>query len=455
MVRTIVLCASVVLFVAACSSDGNETSPKSSGGSASNANGIGGSSDVRGSGGSVSASSSGGASAAGGAGDAGEIAVFADALGACPIGATKVDITTEAELESASRGEAPFADVPAGACFFIHNSKYVSASSSVGMYVKVGGSDATHRRLFVGESRSGVVVNGRASVDAGASHVQISNLTFDLTSYTQSGSFNTLTLLAGSTDLRVDHVTFTGDCMTGANGGHVEVDGSTDVVVEACIIEKFGRCGPNGHQDHGVYLGSGSNITIRNNDIRGNASRGVQFNTEGGSYGTLDNIVIERNRIHDNGHADYEDGIVMNATGTGTISNVLIQRNLIYGNYYSGIRESGGESSSVVIRNNTVYRNGVASTALGRSELNIDDVGSGAGTTVNRNIIVAANKILNDCYDSQPRGYALVDNLVQGVSPTGTAANCISGSVVETASFVDATSGDFHTVGTDYGAYGP
>jgi hypothetical protein len=274
----------------------------------------------------------------------------------------------------------------------------------------------------------------------------------------QSGSFNTVTLLAGSTDLRIDHVTFTGDCATGANGGHVEVDGSSDVVVESCLIEKFGRCGPDGHQDHGVYLGSGSNITIRNNEIRGNASRGIQLNTQGGEYGTLDHVTIAQNRIHDNGHANYEDGIVMNATGTGTISNVVIEHNLIYQNYYSGLRESGAVFQSVVVRANTFFHNGALSTGSGRSELNLDDVGSGAATTVTGNIIVPSGRVLNDCYDAQPRGYLLDDNVTQGAGPAGAAGNCISGSVNADPMFVNAAAADFHAGNpavAAYGAYAP
>jgi hypothetical protein len=397
----------------------------------------------------------GGSSLAAG-GTTGDIGTWSDGPGTCPSGMTRVDISSLSDLANASRADGSRATDPASVCYFIHNGTYQQSGSSPAMYVLKGGVDADHRRIFVGESRTGVVVKGRANIETGANHVQVSNLTFDLTGYSQSGSFNTLNLSDGCDDIRVDHVTFTGDCKTGANGGHVEVDGATDVEVEACLIEKFGRCGPNGHQDHGVYLASGSQITIRNNDIWGNASRGVLFNTQGGQYGTLDGIRIEGNRIHDNGHADYEDGIAMNATDTGMISNVVIVHNLIYSNYYSGLREVGDAFSAILIRNNTFYMNGRLSTASGRSEVNLDDAGSGASTSINRNIIVAANRVLNDCYDSLPRRYGLADNLVQGAVPTGSAGNCISASTSTDPMFTSATTADFHpqsSAAVGYGAY--
>ena len=368
----------------------------------------------------------------------------------------RVDISSVADLENASRADGNRASDPASICYFIHDGTYQQSGSSLPMYVLKGGVDENSRRVFVGESRAGVVIKGRAAIETGASHVQVSTLTFDLTGYSQSGSFNTLNLAAGCADIRIDHVTFTGDCKTGANGGHVEIDGATDVVVEACLIEKFGRCGPNGHQDHGVYLASGSLITIRNNDIRGNASRGVLFNTQGGEYGTLDGIKIEGNRIHDNGHADYEDGIAMNATDTGIVSNVVVVHNLIYANYYSGLRQVGDAFSAILIHNNTFYMNGGLSTASGRSEVNLDDTGSGASTFINRNIIVAANRVLNDCYDSLPRGYGLTDNLVQGAVPTGSAGNCISASTSTDPMFTSTPTADFHPqsgAAVTYGAY--
>ncbi len=404
----------------------------------------------------------GGGSATGGgtaAGDGGvQVAVWTDGPGECPAGYPRVDVTTEAQLEAATRAEGAYAaDAPA-TCYLLHDGTYQQVGATLAMYVKRGGTDAAHRRLFIGQSRGGVVVRGRMSIDAGVSHVRLSNLTFDLTGYVQSGSFNTLSLLGGTTDVRVDHVTFTGDCQTGANGGHVEVDGSSDVVVEACVIEKFGRCGTAaGHQDHGVYLSSGSGLTIRNNDIRLNASRGIQLNTEGGAFGTLDQVTVELNRIHHNGHADYEDGLVMNATGTGTISHVTVRHNLLYANFYSGLRQVGAAYAAVEVSRNTFFQNGAGSTAAGRSEVNLDDTGSGAGTSITRNILVG-HQVLNDCYDAAPRGYAVSDDLVQGAVPSGAAGTCVSGLTSADPGFADAGAFDLRALApaaAGYGAYAP
>ncbi len=384
----------------------------------------------------------------------GDIATWTDAAGACPSGVTQVEIASLKDLVEASRGEDSHAADPANVCYLIRNGRYVQSGSTLPLWVRKGGPDAAHRRIFVGESRAGVVIVGRGSLDA--SHVQLSNFTMDLTGYSQSGSFNTLDLSEGATDLRIDHVTFTGDCKTGVKGGHIEVVGATDVVVESCLIEKFGRCGPDGHEEHGVYLANGSNLTFRNNEIRGNASRGIQLYTQGGEYGTLDRIVIERNRIHDNGHANYEDGIAINGTDTGTISNVTIERNLIYNNHYSGVRESGNAFKAIVIRNNTFYRNGAAASGGAPSEINLDDDGSGAATSVTRNILVAATKLLNDCYGTTD--FNVTDNFGQGTLPSGSAGACVREFTSAEPSFADAAAADFHpqsSAAVAYGAYAP
>ena len=281
-------------------------------------------------------------------------------------------------------------------------------------------------------------------------------MTFDLTGHSESGSFNTLTVSQAS-NVTVSQVTFTGDCATGYRGGHIEADGVNGLTVDFSLIERFGHCASGGHEDHGVYLANGSNITIRDSIVRGNASRGIQMYTQGGAYGTLSNIRIERNWIYSNGHGDYEDGIAMNATDTGTIANVVIERNLIYRNRYSGIRFVGDAMSAVSVVQNTFDANGTGSSSPNRSEVNLDDVGSGAGASFGRNIFNAGNRLINNCYDASGRGFRLEDNVLNGPSAPAGAGDCVGSVVQANPQFVDAASGDYHTqnaVVVAYGAYG-
>jgi parallel beta-helix repeat protein len=366
-----------------------------------------------------------------------------------------VDIRTIGELESATRGEdARSGDAP-GTCYFIHDGTYVQRDR-LAFYVRRGGAEGAPRQ-FVGESRDHVVVVGRATVDAEVSHVVIRNLTFTLSGYRQDGSFSTLTLGNGS-DITVDHVTLTGDCATGYRGGHIETGRTRSLRVESCLVEKFGHCSGGGSLDHGIYLTSGQDITLRNNVVRGNSSRGIQLYTAGGQSGTLNNIVIENNRIYANGHGDYQDGVVVNGSDSGTIGHVTIQRNLIYRNAYSGIRFAGPATSGIQVVRNTFVENGVGSTRGSRSEINIDDPGEAAGAVISRNIFAVGYNLINNCYDAASLGFALRDNLADGAVPHGAAGDCISETFIADPEFYDKAAGDLRTrnpAAASYGAYAP
>jgi hypothetical protein len=373
----------------------------------------------------------------------------------------KVDITDMTQLASAARGQDAYTNDAPATCYFIHDGDYMTTGAV--FYVLKGGVPGGARRYFVGESRTGVVIHGRGTIEDGVSDVTVSNMTFDLIGYTQSGSFNTLGIGSSMTgmgkNITIDHVTFTGDCATGANGGHIEVVSGDGVLVEACIIEKFGRCGPMGHQDHGVYLANGKNLTFRNNLIRGNSSRGIQMFTNGGAYGTLDGLLVECNRIYQNGHADYEDGIVINSSGTGPITSVTIQRNVIDHNYYSGIRFVGGVEKTVVVDKNTFDGNGAGSMSASRSEINIDSAGGGAGTSIASNVFNVGNTLINDCYDAATLGFSIGASFVHGNVPSGAPASCVAGPLaMGDPQFVNAGQGDYHTMSptaASYGAYAP
>ena len=389
--------------------------------------------------------------ATGGSGGTGAdivVAEWTDGPGVCPAGMPQQRVTTAAELEAAARGEDPFAGDAPGTCYLIADGTYAS-SSNVLLWATRGGT-ASVPRYFVGESRDGVVINARATIEA--DHVVIQNVTFDLTGYVKSGSFNTISI-EGANDTTIDHVTLTGDCRTGSAGGHIELNGSLGTVVDSCIVEYFGNCGPDGHLDHGIYLASTQGAVIRNSVVRGNASRGIQFNTQQGEYGTIDGVVIENNRIYQNGHAEYEDGIAINGEDTGTIANVTIQHNLIYDNYYSGLRFVGAALSGILVEHNTFAGNGSGSSSASRSEVNLDDDGSGARTTVSGNIFAVGYQVLNDCYSAAAAGFSIEDNVVSGDDATG---DCISGSIAADPQFEDAAGGDYHpnnAAVAGYGAY--
>ena len=306
-----------------------------------------------------------------------------------------------------------------------------------------------------------MVIHGRAGTDSTPGKkigdLTISNLTFDLTGYDNGdNAFNTLSLYDGS-NFTVDHVTFTGDCKTGAQGGHIETNKSENVLVEACLIEKFGRCGTDpGHEDHGIYLGAGKDITIRNNVIRGNSSRGIQLYTQGGEYGTLDKITIENNLIQENGHGDQEDGIVINSYGTGPITNVTIERNIFLKNYFSGIRFAGGTESGIVVSKNTFVQNGAGSSSVNRSEINADEDGGNTGTTIETNLFDVKNALINNCYGGKAADFSFGDNFVHGTIPTGAKGNCVGTEKTGDPMFAGAS--DFHPTNAaakPYGAYAP
>jgi hypothetical protein len=368
------------------------------------------------------------------------IGEWTDAPGSCPAGATRVDITTVQEMEDASRGDAH----TEGTCFFVHDGVYTQRGSTLPLYFMRGGTAAAPV-TWVGESRTGVVIHGRATFESGG--IVLTNMTFDLTGYAQTGSFNTITVLAD--DVTISHVTLTGDCMTGLRGGHIEVDGGAGpVLIEACLIERFGQCNGDGHLDHGIYLAAGHDITIRNDVIRQNSSRGIQLNTEGGSFGTLHTVTIEQNRIYENGHRDFEDGIVMNGSGTGDITDVMVRYNLFYRNFYSGIRFTGDVITGVSVEHNTFVADGMASEATGRSEINLDN-----GTPmamVHGNVFVPQRSVVNTC----DPGLLVSGNVVMGDA----SGACVRGTVSADPMFVAPASDDYHTGNpavVAYGAYAP
>jgi len=167
------------------------------------------------------------------------------------------------EVMAATRGEGRFAGLQPGTTFRIRNGVYTTpANIKALLWIRAGGTQDAPRR-FIGESRDGVIIAGRATV--AADHVELRNMTFDLTDYTppDDGSFGTVTIV-NARHVRVSSVTCTGAGTKGKRGGHVELylpkGGRVPegIVIEDCLLEKFGRFGESdGKLDHGVYISAG------------------------------------------------------------------------------------------------------------------------------------------------------------------------------------------------------
>ncbi|HTQ04760.1 MAG TPA: right-handed parallel beta-helix repeat-containing protein [Polyangiaceae bacterium] len=438
------------------SANAGKSSGGGHGGDDAGASGGAGGSTAAGDAGSGTETGSAGEPSAGGDGSgAVTVGTWTDAPGACPPGSTRVDITTLDEMESASRGESD-ADAT---CFFVHDGTYAQTGSTLPLYFERGGS-VNAPVVWVGESRSGVVIQGRATFEVGSDHMVLSNMTLDISNVTQTGAYDTVTVLAS--DITLTHLTLTGDCAHGSQGGHIEVPGQDDpsapmqehVVIDSCLIEKFGHCASGGSLDHGIYLSSGDDIVIRNSVIRANSSRGIQIYThyEDSSL-TLTNILVERNLVESNGHGDYQDGMVINgnvdSNFAGPIDGVTIRNNVFWQNYYSAIRFVGNSVQNVAIEHNTFVDDGAESTSDNRSELNLDDGTPSA--TATGNLFAPANTVVNSCVAS----LHVSDSFVSG---DASEASCVSGSVSGEPAFNDGANGDFHpqdAVAAGYGAYVP
>lgn len=437
-----------------------DSSSSGGGGSGAGGGGTGAGGDGEGAGatGAGGGGQSGGGGAGGGATEPGDIGTWEDVPGQCPAGSVQADIHNADEMASASRGDSN----TDATCFFVHDGVYDQGDGSPLMYFLRGGT-AGEPIVWVGESRSGVIVKSRAAFehsDAGdGSHMVLSNMTFDISSLNESGSYNTISVYGS--DITLTHLTLTGDCQHGAQGGHIEVtapeDGSqpTGILIDSCLIENFGRCGTEaGHLDHGIYLSAGDDLTVRNNVIRGNSSRGIQVYTHYEDISqTINGLLVERNRVESNGHADYEDGMVINGdVGSGfdgPLSDVTVRNNIFYRNYYSAIRFVGNAVTGVDITHNTFVEDGHGSSSENRSEINLD--GGTPDATASKNIFVVENVLTNDCAG----GLHIDDNLVSGGAADG---SCVTGVMSVDPQLVDPAGGDFHAQASGaagYGAYAP
>lgn len=117
-----------------------------------------------------------------------------------------------------------------------------------------------------------------------------------------------------------------------------------------------------------VILGEATSGLIKRNDVYGNIvyqRGGTPFQWGGGikcfghdTLSWIDGVVIEQNKVHDNGY-DYGpdnrgDGIWLDATGTTTPN--VIRHNLVYDNVASGLHIERAMDSAVY--GNVIYGNG-------------------------------------------------------------------------------------------------
>jgi hypothetical protein len=151
------------------------------------------------------------------------------------------------------------------------------------------------------------------------------------------------------------------------------------------IHNQVSECGCSGERWYGIYFHHGTNGLIEGNQIHNNPGGGIQ------AYpGTITNLVIRGNSIHDNGYLDSSPvgGMVIAEDGVQSVTGVQVYNNLVYRNGVGqstvntshGIRISTGPDGTKVW-NNTVYGN----NGWG---LNIQ-----AGTNPPRNTVVQNNII--------------------------------------------------------------
>ena len=140
----------------------------------------------------------------------------------------------------------------------------------------------------------------------------------------------------------------------------VYLDGANNVQILNCKIHH--QVSVDANRWYGIYYHHGANGVIEGNEIYNNPGGGIH------AYpGTISNLIIRGNRIHDNNTmttSSVEGIIVFRGKTNGvlqTISGVqiynnVVYKNSIYGGTSGGIRVSSGPTGTKVW-NNTVYGN--------------------------------------------------------------------------------------------------
>ncbi|GBE37036.1 hypothetical protein BMS3Bbin07_01194 [bacterium BMS3Bbin07] len=138
--------------------------------------------------------------------------------------------------------------------------------------------------------------------------------------------------------------------------------------------------------DHGIYVMSGSRNIIRNNYISGSKGYGIHIYDEvkQGRSGQIRDVVVEGNIL--TGSALSAGIIVATGNSNDPLAkNITIRNNIIYSNATRGISVRSN-SQNVYIYNNTIYRNGEDGDGI-RIAVCCGSLGSINGVTMKNNLI--------------------------------------------------------------------
>ncbi len=257
---------------------------------------------------------------------------------------------------------------------------------------------------------------------SGVSLGKVSNLHFDGVNFTDStGADGRLSTSSNSSDVSVRNATFDG--MTGSNaygsGNGVVVNKSDGFVLENTTIKGVMT---------GVWLGSTTDLTIRNNHIS-------DISLDGMIVGGVHDALFEGNTVELDtpSGVKHSDGMQFYNSGTNDpLSNVVIRDNLIethngtsHGIYLSnGLANSTGNRSTffqdVTIEGNTVLSGAVTAVSVGQT----------VGLTVQDNIVLQDTAFPSDRMghipairvDQAATDVSITDNIVH-VAPDASGAN--------------------------------
>jgi hypothetical protein len=353
------------------------------------------------------------------AGRAGRIVYAVGAVWLClASGSAGIELRSSHDIAQASRGAGRFTDDPPGTVYTIRNGIYrLPEGLDALIWAKVGGT-AEKKRRFVGESRNGVIIHGRATVTA--DHVEICNMTFDLRGYTPRGkrSFSTVSIV-GASHVSVCRVDCLGNGDKGRRGGHIEVRAPNpesvpaQILVEDCFVEGFGIFAEKeGRLAHGIYIGEGRQVTVRNCEIRRNSGRGIQIFSHFPDARMLQEITIEGNLIHYNGKEKYTDGIVIGSVRSregDVVSGVTIRDNVIHHNTFAGLRIATNSCEAIEVLNNTFWAN--SRSFRDGAGIWLDSRPADGAVVVKRSVFVEHRGALRSPRGSRPEAS---DNLVIG-----------------------------------------